>query len=243
MTEQNVVSREEWLVARKAHLAKEKALTRQRDALLAERKELPWTRVDSTYLFDTTSGKKTLADLFEDKKQLLVYHFMFGPDWEQGCPSCSLAADTFNANLIHLTQRNISFVAVARAPIEKIESFRRRMGWKFPWVSSFGNRFNYDFGVSFTAADKQDRYNYGSMTFPSDEAPGVSAFYKNDSGELFHTYSTFGRGLEGLLGVYALMDAAPMGRDEEGLPFPMAWVRHHDRYEAKAAECCSAHGD
>lgn len=247
MTQNTVVSRQEWVQARQAHLAKEKALTRQRDALLSERQCLPWTRVEKEYEFDTPSGRKTLSQLFGDSDQLLVYHFMFGPEWEQGCPSCSLAAETMNANLVHLTQRGLAFTAISRAPIGKIEEFRKRMNWSFPWASSFGGDFNQDFEVSFPADQVSGPkvYNFGTASFPSDEAPGLSAFYKNEQGEIFHTYSTYGRGLEGLLGVYAMLDASPKGRNEADLPFPMAWVRHHDRYEAKpqSATCCSAHGD
>ena len=187
-----VVSRQEWLQARKAHLAREKALTHQRDELLQERRRLPWVRSQKEYLFSSTAGVKSLADLFGDKSQLLIYHFMFGPEWEQGCPSCSLAAETMNANVIHLNQRDIAFTAVSRAPLHKIEAFRQRMGWTFPWVSSFGSDFNHDFNVSFTPEEgiSEKRYNFGTSGFPADEAPGMSAFYKNSTGEIFHTYST-----------------------------------------------------
>lgn len=242
-----VVSHEEWLKARLAHLAKEKALTRQRDALVKERLALPWTRVEN-YVFDSVEGKKALADLFGDKSQLLIYHFMLAPGWEQGCQSCSMAADTMDANYIHLIHRDIAFAAVSRAPIAEIEAFRKRMGWKFPWVSSFGNRFNFDFHVSFPEDEQKrnDVYNYGSAGTPGgEEMPGMSAFVKGEKGEVLHTYSSYGRGIEGLLGVYAMADMAPRGRDEDALPWPMAWVRHHDRYEdaPKAAACCGAHGD
>lgn len=244
--EHKVVSRQEWLDARKAFLAKEKALTRQHDALLRERLELPWERIEKDYVFEGPKGKIKLAELFGDKSQLLIYHFMFGPEWEQGCPSCSMAADTFNANVVHLVQRDVAFAAVSRAPMGKIAAFQKRMGWSFPWVSSFGSDFNYDFAVSFTPEQMvtgKRPYNYGSIDFPSDEGPGFSAFYKNKDGEVFHTYSAYGRGGEGILGVYAMLDMVPLGRNEEGiLPHPMAWVRHHDRYEgadAKRHECCS----
>lgn len=240
-----VVSRSEWLDARKAHLAKEKALTRQRDALVRERRELPWVRVEKDYVFDTPHGKKTLAELFDGKSQLLVYHFMFGPEWEQGCQSCSLAAETFNANLVHVNQRDAAFVAVSRAPLSKIVPFKQRMGWNFRWVSSFETDFNKDFGVTFTKEELANGkiYNFGTSGFGSEEAPGFSAFYRDAQGNVFHTYSTYGRGLEGLLGVYALLDMAPRGRDEDELPYPMAWVRHRDRYEnapKPAAGCCGA---
>jgi predicted dithiol-disulfide oxidoreductase (DUF899 family) len=246
MAGHTVVSRQEWLDARLAHLAKEKALTRQRDALLLEREGLPWERVEKEYLFEGASGGETLAELFGDKSQLLIYHFMFGPEWEQGCPSCSLAAETMNANLVHLNQRDVAFAVVSRAPIGKIEAFRKRMGWSFPWVSSFGNDFNHDYAVSFTPEEMAGGrfYNFGTAGHPSEEAPGVSAFYKDGNGEVFHTYSCYARGGENLLGVYALLDMAPKGRNETGLVFPMAWVRHHDRYESqapkRATECCSA---
>lgn len=248
MTIHTVVSRQEWLAARVAHLAKEKALTRQRDALLQERINLPWERVEKQYIFEDTSGKKTLTQLFGDKSQLLVYHFMFGPEWEQGCPSCSLTADTIDANFIHLTQRDVALAVVSHAPSEKIEPFRKRMGWSFPWVSAYGSDFNHDFAVSFTAEEmaREHIYNFGTANFPAEEAPGVSAFYKDEYGEIFHTYSSYGRGGEGLLGVYALLDMAPKGRNEAGLSFPMAWVRHRDRYEkqaqVRAAACCSSQG-
>jgi predicted dithiol-disulfide oxidoreductase (DUF899 family) len=244
MTEHAVVSRQEWLEARLAHLAKEKALTRQRDALLRERMDLPWQRVEKEYVFDSPAGRKTLADLFGNKSQLLIYHFMFGPEWEQGCPGCSLTSETINANLIHLNQRDVAFAAVSRAPSARIEPFKRRMGWTFPWVSSFGSDFNHDFDVSFTAEEMAvgHFYNFGTANFASEEAPGASAFYKDKSGDLFHTYSTYGRGGEGLMGIYALLDMAPKGRDEANLPFVSAWIRHRDRYEEQpqrqAAACC-----
>lgn len=239
-----VVSSREWLEARKSHLAKEKALTRQRDALLRERRELPWVKVEKEYVFEGPDGKKTLADLFEGKSQLIVYHFMFGPEWEQGCPSCSMVADTIDANLVHVTQHDVSLAVISRAPMSKIEPFKKRMGWRFPWVSSFGNDFNRDFAVSFTKEEMGwgKVYNFGTSSFPSDEAPGVSTFYKDEKGDVFHTYSSYGRGVEGLLGVYSLLDMAPKGREEDGLPFTMAWVRHHDRYETSvethASGCC-----
>ena len=243
MTGHTVVSRQEWLDARRALLAKEKQLTHQHDALARERQQLPWVRVDKEYIFDTPEGKKTLGDLFGDKSQLLIYHFMFGPDWEQGCPSCSMATDTMDANYIHLTQRDAAFVMVSRAPLEKIAPFKKRMGWSVPWVSSFGNDFNFDFAVSFTGNDPQNSnwYNFSTSGHPSDEAPGASAFYKDEEGVIYHTYSAYARGLENILAVYTLLDIAPNGRDEDALPWPMAWVRHHDRYEtAKPAHSCCA---
>ena len=235
-----VVSQSEWLKARKDFLAKEKALTRQKDALNKERLSLPWVKVGKEYVFEGPQGSRTLADLFGSKDQLLIYHFMFAPEWEQGCQSCSLAADTMNANLIHLNARDIAFAVVSRAPLAKIEAFRKRMGWSFPWYSSSANGFNYDFGVSFTPEQMAGKgyYNFGTGEHPSEEAPGVSAFYRNDAGEVFHTYSSYARGAEGLLAVYTLIDATPNGRDEDALSYPMAWVRHHDRYENPVEHSC-----
>ena len=235
----------QWLAARKKLLAKEKELTHLRDALAAERQALPWLSIEKNYIFDTPGGKKSLADLFDGRSQLAVYHFMLGPEWAEGCPSCSMAADGFDAANVHLAQRDVTFTAVSRAPLPKIEAFRKRMGWHFPWASAHDTTFNQDFRVSFTkeelAAGKP--YNYGTMDFPAEEAPGFSTFAKDTSGNVYHTYSTYGRGLDELLGVYYFLDRASMGRNEAGLPHPMAWVRHHDRYEthpaAKAAECCS----
>jgi predicted dithiol-disulfide oxidoreductase (DUF899 family) len=238
-----VVSQKEWRTARLALLAKEKALTHQHDQLARERQELPWVRMEKEYVFATADGKQTLRDLFGEKSQLLIYHFMFGPEWEQGCPSCSLGTDTMDANHMHLTSRDVAFAMVSRAPMEKIAVFKKRMGWAVPWVSSNENDFNYDFGVSFTKGDpKQSKwYNFGTSGHPSEEGPGLSAFYKDEDGVIYHTYSAYGRGLEGVLGVYALLDIAPKGRDEDALPWPMAWVKHHDRYEvAKHAEACCA---
>jgi predicted dithiol-disulfide oxidoreductase (DUF899 family) len=243
MTGHIVVSRQEWLDARLALLAKEKLLTRRHDALARERRELPWVRVDKKYVFETSEGSVTLTELFGDKNQLMIYHFMFGPDWEQGCPSCSMATDTIDANYLHLAARGASFAMVSRAPIEKIAPFKERMGWSVPWVSSYASDFNYDFGVSLGKdAPKDSWYNFGTTGHPSDEAHGLSTFYRDEEGAIYHTYSTYGRGPEGTLGVYALLDMAPKGRDEEALPWPMAWVKHHDRYEtAKPAAACCAH--
>jgi predicted dithiol-disulfide oxidoreductase (DUF899 family) len=244
MTGHSVVSRQEWLDARLALLAKEKELTRQRDALARERQQLPWERVEKNYIFDSLEGKKTLADLFGDKSQLLIYHFMFAPDWEQGCQSCSMATDTMDANYLHLTQRDVALVMVSRAPMEKITLFKKRMGWSVPWVSSYGNDFNRDFGVSFSEEEVKNStdYNFGTSRPYGEETPGLSAFSKGGVGNVYHTYSTYGRGLEGILGVYTLLDVAPKGRDEGALPWPMAWVKHHDRYEtAKPAAACCAH--
>ena len=228
-----VVTRQEWLAARKILLAKEKKLTRDRDTVAAERRALPWVKVDKNYVFDSPAGKKTLADLFDGRSQLIIYHFMFGPDWNEGCPSCSFNMDHTDPALIHLAQRDVSFAAVSRAPISKIEPFKKRMGWRFPWVSSHDNDFNYDYRVSFTkeelAKGKVD-YNFDLVEFPSAEAPGISVFYKDPSGNVFHTYSAYARGTETTVNTYNYLDYAPKGRDEDHLPFTMAWVRHHDRY-------------
>lgn len=228
-----VVSQKEWLAARKELLQAEKEFTQQRDTISAKRRELPWVKVDKNYVFDGPNGKISLAELFRDNSQLIIYHFMLGPDWEQGCPSCSYLGDHFDGSLVHLNARDIAFAAVSRAPMPQIASFKQRMGWRFPWVSSNANSFNFDYHVSFTkeqmAAGKVD-YNYTMQQFPSEEAPGLSVFIKN-AGEIFHSYSTYGRGLDILLGAYNFMDMAPKGRDEDGLAFTMAWVRHHDRYD------------
>jgi len=233
MSQPRIVSRDEWLAARKQLLSKEKELTYLRDRLSAERRQLPWVRVDKPYLFEGPNGKETLAELFEGRSQLVIYHFMFGPGWEQGCPSCSWAADNIAGNVVHLNARDVTLVVVSRAPLAQIEAFRKRMGWGFKWVSSYGSDFNHDYHVSFTAeeiAKGNVYYNYGPNGFPSEEAPGISVFYKNGNGAVFHTYSAFARGAEPLLGGYYLLDAVPKGRDEAALPFTMAWVRHHDRY-------------
>jgi predicted dithiol-disulfide oxidoreductase (DUF899 family) len=228
-----VVSRQEWLAARKALLAKEKKLTHDRDAVAAERRALPWVKVDKNYVFDSPTGKKTLADLFDGRSQLIIYHFMFGPEWNEGCPSCSFNMDHTDPALVHLAQRDVSFAAVSRAPISKIEPFKKRMGWHFPWVSSYDTDFNYDYRTSFTqeemAKGKVD-YNFDMVEFPSAEAPGISVFYKDSSGRIFHTYSAYARGSENTINTYNYLDYAPKGRDEDHLPFSMAWVRHHDRY-------------
>ena len=230
-----VVSREEWLAERKKLLAREKELTRLGDQIAQERRALPWVRIDKTYTFDTPEGGRTLAELFEGRCQLLVQHFMLAPGWEQGCKNCSYMADHTDATTPHLAQRDVAFVAVSRAPLSEIERFRRRMGWKFRWVSSHGNDFNRDFHVSFTpdeiAAGTAD-YNFGG-TPAGEEMPGVSAFWKDASGAVFHTYSTYGRGVEVMMHTYRLLDLTAKGRDEDG--HGMRWVRHHDRYEPPPA--------
>ena len=253
-----VVSQAEWLAARKELLAKEKNFTRQRDALSAQRRELPWVKVDKEYVFDTSGGKQTLSDLFDGRCQLIVYHFMFGPEWEEGCPSCSLVSDHMDGAVVHLAQRDVTLAVVSRAPVAKIEAFKKRMGWRFQWVSSYRNDFNWDYHVSFTKeemAQGKMYYNYEVGEFPRDEAPGTSVFYSDSSGEIFHTYSTYARGGDLMIGAYNYLDLTPKGRDEDGLVFSMAWVRHHDRYadgevvhpkqqsqppKAEASSCCSA---
>lgn len=234
MQNHKIVSREDWIAERKKHLKKEKEFTRLRDRLSKERRELPWVKVEKQYVFDGPKGKESLSDLFEGKSQLIVYHFMFGPDWDEGCPSCSFWADNYDGIVIHLKQRDINLVTVSRAPLDKLEAYKKRMGWRFKWVSSFGNDFNWDFHVSFTPEEMEKGemyYNFKIMSFPSDEGPGISVFYKNENGQIFHTYSCYQRGLDMLNGAYHFMDIAPKGRDEDDLPYTMAWVRRHDQYD------------
>ncbi len=233
-TSHPVVSREKWLEARRALLAREKQLTRLRDELSEQRRALPWVRVEKPYLFDAEQGKRTLADLFDGRSQLLVYHFMFPASWEAGCKSCSFWADGYDGIAVHLRQRDVALVAVSKAPLEKLLAFRRRMGWSFPWVSSAQGDFNRDFGVSFTPeeiASRRPLYNFGTTPFGVEEAPGVSVFARDAAGNLFHTYSCYSRGLDTLNPAYQLLDLVPKGRDEDGLPHPMAWLRLHDSYE------------
>jgi predicted dithiol-disulfide oxidoreductase (DUF899 family) len=226
------VSPEKWAAKRIELLKKEKEFTRLGDQLSAEKRNLPWVRVGKEYVFDGPDGKETLADLFSGRSQLIVYHFMFGPEWEQGCPTCSLVADNFDGNIVHLAHRDVTLTVVSRAHLPQIDAFKQRMGWRFKWVSSYGNDFNHDYGVSFTSEEMANgnRYNYDTSGFPSDEAPGISVFYKNETGEIFHTYSSYARGPEFLVSAYNYLDLVPKGRDEGGLAFTMAWIRHHDRY-------------
>jgi predicted dithiol-disulfide oxidoreductase (DUF899 family) len=240
-----VVSMDRWIAERKALLAHEKELTHLRDQIARERRALPWVRIDKPYVFDAPEGTRTLADLFEGRRQLLVQHFMLGPGWEQGCPSCSYMADHTDGMTVHLAHRDTTFVAISRAPLGEIQRFKQRMGWQFKWVSSFGSDFNHDFNVSFTPEERAKGaiyYNYGMVDFAAEELPGVSAFYKDDAGTVFHTYSTYGRGVEVMMGTYNMLDLTPKGRDEPGAG--MEWVRHHDRYEpqpaATAGSACHA---
>ena len=236
-----VVSQDEWLAARKTLLAREKEFTKARDALSAARRDLPWVKLDKNYVFDTPNGKRSLAELFDGRSQLIVYHFMLGPGWVQGCPSCSYLADHFDGANIHLAQRDVTFTAISRAPLAEIEAYQHRMGWRFPWASSFANDFNRDFGVSFDKAEVEAKamtYNYGTGSAKHTELPGVSAFYRNEAGEVFHTYSAYARGLDILVGAYNFLDMAPKGRDEDALPWGMAWVKRHDEYEAAQPSCC-----
>jgi len=234
-----VVSPEQWVIERRRLLAREKELTHLRDQVARERRALPWVRIEKSYVFDTAEGARPLTELFEGRPQLMVQHFMFAPGWEEGCSSCSYMADHTDAMLPHLAARNLTFVAISRAPLAQIERFRRRMGWRFRWVSSFGSDFNYDFNVSFPEQPQGPvYYNYGTQPFECVELPGISVFYRDEAGQVFHTYSTYRRGVEAMMGTYHLLDLAPRGRDEaDG---PMAWVRYHDRYETApaAAACC-----
>jgi predicted dithiol-disulfide oxidoreductase (DUF899 family) len=227
-----IVSPAEWLAARKEFLQKEKEFTRLRDELSRERRELPWQKIDKRYVFEGPNGTDTLADLFNGRNQLVIYHFMFGPGWKEGCPSCSFLADSFDAVTAHMAQRDTAFAAVSRATLPEIETFKKRMGWHFNWVSSSGTDFNYDFHVSFSKdemASGKAYYNFEASGFPSEEGPGLSAFYKRGD-EIFHTYSTYARGLDILIPMYNFLDMTAKGRDEDSFPYPMAWVRHHDRY-------------
>lgn len=229
-----VVSHEQWVTERVAFMAREKELTRLRDELSRQRRALPWEQVTKSYVFDGPGGRQTLADLFENRSQLVVYHLMFGPDWDEACKSCSFWADNFNGIDIHLAHRDITFLAISRAPLAKLEAYRKRMGWTFRWVSSGQSDFNYDFGVSFdpkAAKSGEACYNYATGVRVGEEMPGVSVFHKNENGEIYHTYSAYSRGIDLLNGAYNYIDLTPKGRDEEGLKDPMAWLRRHDQYE------------
>lgn len=233
MTDHEIVSAEDWLLARKNLLAEEKAMSRAREVLAEKRRALPWTLVEKAYEFQGPEGTCSLGDLFGGNSQLIVQHFMFGSDWEEGCPSCSLMADSFGQIQGHMNARDVSLVAISRAPLAKLQSYRERMGWHFPWVSSSDSEFNFDFNVSFSedAHEKGDAiYNYRQSTFPSEEAPGISVFVREDDGTIFHTYSSFARGLDDFISTYRFLDVAPKGRDEQALAYPMAWVKRHDQY-------------
>ena len=235
MKPNNVVSQEDWLEARKQLLADEKKLTAMRDEISAKRRMLPWVKVDKDYVFESPDGNETLLDLFGNKSQLIVYHFMFGPGWEQGCKSCSFLSDHIDATLPHLAARDVSVAAVSRASLKEFQPFKDRTGWKFNWVSSNGNSFNFDYRVSFAEGDIDSGeliYNYDTNAAMSEEMPGASVFIRNDAGEVFHTYSCYARGLDSLIGTYTYLDLVPKGRDEDDLEFTMAWVRHHDSYDA-----------
>ncbi|MBC7771862.1 MAG: DUF899 domain-containing protein [Pyrinomonadaceae bacterium] len=230
-----VVSGQEWARERMALLVEEKELMRQRDELARKVRDLPWVRVDKSYTFDAPSGKKSLVDLFEEKSQLIIYHFMFDRTWSQGCASCSFVADHYNDIVIHLAHRDISLMTVSKAPIEQIEQFRRRMGWTFPWVSGAHTDFGHDYGVSFTdeevTGDTSSVYNFNRAPMRLREHPGLSVFSKDSRGDIYHTYSTFARGLEEFLTAYRYIDITPKGRDEAQTG-GMGWLRHHDRYGA-----------
>jgi predicted dithiol-disulfide oxidoreductase (DUF899 family) len=230
------VSTEEWLEARQQHLIKEKALTRQRDQLNAERRQLPWVRVDKEYVFDTPAGRKTLGELFDGRRQLIVYHFMWRHDLGDGCIGCSFLADHIDGANLHLPHNDVSLVVVSRAPLQTLEDYRKRMGWRFTWISSQDSEFNYDYNVSFTKEQLSQGkvyYNYRMSESSIEELSGLSVFYKEDSGEIFHTYSSYGRGNEEVLGTYMFLDLTPQGRNEHGPNFNMIdWLRHHDRYGA-----------
>jgi predicted dithiol-disulfide oxidoreductase (DUF899 family) len=233
MTDHQVVTPEAWVKARKQLLAKEKEFTRIRDELSQARRDLPWVRVTKSYRFDGPEGKQTLSELFDGRSQLIVYHFMFGPDWESGCKSCSFWADNFNGIVPHLNQRGVTFVAISRAPLAKLSAFAGYLGWSFKWLSSFGSDFNFDFNVSFTpeaVARGGTIYNYAANKMNMEELPGISVFFKKPDGEVFHTYSCYARGLDMLNTAYHYLDLVPKGRDEAGLAFPMAWVRLRNQY-------------
>ena len=233
MPDNKIVLRDNWLEARKALLASEKEFTRLRDELTKKRQQLPWVKIDKEYVFEGVDGKESLADLFAGRKQLLIYHFMFGPDWEEGCPSCSFWADNYNGIDLHLAQRDTTLLAISNTSFEKIDAYRKRMGWTFKWVSSLGSEFNRDFNVTFTQ-DEMDSgkmyYNYHMTQFPSSEGPGISVLYRGESSDIFHTYSCYARGLDMLNGAYHMLDLTPIGRNETGKG-NMYWLRRRDQYE------------
>ena len=233
MSPHKIVTPDEWLAARTELLAKEKSFTRLRDELSEARRQLPWVRVEKNYAFKSVDGQASLSDLFDGRHQLIVYHFMYGSDWEEGCPSCSFWADNYDRFIVHLNHRDISMVAISNAPAENLAAYRDRMGWSFNWLSSMGTDFNRDYHVSFTPEEMDAGkvfYNYRETQFPSSEGPGISVFYRDDDGSIFHTYSCYSRGLDMLNAAYHHMDLVPKGRDEADLPHSMAWLRRHDQY-------------
>jgi predicted dithiol-disulfide oxidoreductase (DUF899 family) len=244
MQAHKIVTREEWIAARKAHLAHEKEYTRARDRLSEERRALPWVKIDKDYGFDGPDGKVTLAGLFKGRSQLVVQHFMFAPDWNEGCKSCSFWADGFERMIPHLAARDTTLVAVSRAPLEKLAAFRQRMGWTFDWLSSANSDFNFDFAVSFTPEEIKSGdniYNFGTSGFGAEEAPGISVFYRDQAGDIFHTYSCFARGLDMMNTAYHYLDLTPLGRHEEGLPYSMDWLRLRDQYQPAPVQASSCH--
>ena len=234
MEQPRIVSREEWLEERREHLKSEKALTRMHDLVMEERRRLPWVRVEKDYVFDTTAGKKTLGELFDGRSQLVVYHFMFGPGWEQGCPGCSFISDHIDGANLHLAHHDVTLLAVSRAPLAEFLPYKERMGWRFEWVSSAGSDFNYDFGVSFTpeqVASGKPLYNFGTLPAAMEDLHGESVFFKNKAGEIFHTYSSYARAGDVLIGAHHWLDLTPKGRNEKST---MDWMRRHDEYEDAA---------
>jgi predicted dithiol-disulfide oxidoreductase (DUF899 family) len=243
MQPHHVVSREQWIEARQALMTREKELARARDAVGEERRRLPWVKVDKPYVFDGPSGKVAMADLFKGRPQLVVQHVMFAPEWNEACKSCSFWADSFERMVPHLAARDTTMIAVSRAPVAKLEAFKKRMGWTFDWVSSGNNDFNYDYGVSFTPEQIEAgkaKYNYGTSPLYGPELPGVSVFCRDEAGDIFHTYSTYARGLDPMNAAYQYLNLTPLGRHEQGLRYPMDWVRLRDQYEPNAtkAACC-----
>lgn len=242
MKPHKVVSRDEWIAARRIHLTHEKEFTKARERLSEERRALPWVRIDSDYIFEGPEGRVPMAALFRERCQLVVQHIMFAPEWDEACKICSFWADGFERLIPHLAARDTTMVAVSRAPIGKIIAFKERMGWTFDWVSSGSNDFNYDYAVSFTPEQiaAGDNYNFGTSRFGGEEAPGISVFYRDSAGTIFHTYSCFARGLDMMNAAYHYLDLTPLGRHEEGLPYPMDWVRLRDQYQPSATEdsCC-----
>jgi predicted dithiol-disulfide oxidoreductase (DUF899 family) len=245
-TTSRIVSREEWLEERRALLIKEKELTRLNDRLSEQRRLLPWVKVDKDYIFESHDGTQTLSELFQGRSQLIVQHFMFGIDWEEGCVGCSFQADHVDSAWMHLSHHDVSFVAISRAPYHKIEAYKKRMGWKFNWVSSYKSDFNFDYNVSFTPEQVKSgrgNYNFQEQSIDIEELSGISVFYKDEDGEIFHTYSSYARGTEMAVTPFVYLDITPKGRNEHGPNFTLTdWVKHHDKYDLSAGEnsggCC-----